>query len=274
MDDDAIAPVIAVMLILTIGVTVFALYNSEYLPGLKQQAEMEHFREVESGFVKFSSDIDDAIARATPGITYSEQIPLGGGDILLNSIRSSGYIRVQDDMVGTISIQGVLNGSSTHTTIPVSLVNYSYDPIGNFWQDQGYTWQKGYVNISKGSRTTPLQYDTAADQKLNDSVRELVQKLVVSDIKDSSPGNFTIRIITMKAGQPNMTSSNGIAKLIIRTKDETAEYFGTGPCLVNNATFSVTEDPGNGIPFGSGLEAIPPANNVTVQVIGITVEVN
>ena len=33
--------------------------------------------------------------------------------------------------------------------------------MGNFWQDQGYQWQYGYINVTKyGTLITPLSYDT------------------------------------------------------------------------------------------------------------------
>jgi len=41
-------------------------------------------------------------------------------------------------------------------------VNFSYESVSNFWQDQGYQWQYGYINVTKygDMLKTPLSYDT------------------------------------------------------------------------------------------------------------------
>lgn len=166
MNDDALAPVIAVMLILAIGVTVFAVYNSTYLPGLKQQAEVEHIKEVESGFLKFSSDIDNAIASgknmAYSGITnqsvdYSETIPLGGGDITLNSIKSGGTVRIQKSTMPIYNI--TINGYSNSSY----MINFSYAPTNNFWIDQGYIWKNGNVSVNQLKEQREIQFTNNDD---------------------------------------------------------------------------------------------------------------
>lgn len=161
MDDNALAPVIAVMLILAIGVTVFAVYTTTYLPGLKQQDEVDHLQQVESGFLKFSSDIDNAIAAgknmANVGIRdqsveYSETIPLGGGDIIVNSMKSGGIVRIQNNESPFLTI--ATNGYSGS----LFLVNFSYNSTNNFWIDQGYIWEGGNVTVTqlKGQRRAQI----------------------------------------------------------------------------------------------------------------------
>ena len=44
--DDAVSPVIALMLILAILATCMAVYTTTYVPGLKQQDEITHTGEV------------------------------------------------------------------------------------------------------------------------------------------------------------------------------------------------------------------------------------
>jgi len=265
MNDQALAPVVAVMLILAIGVTVFAVYNSTYLPGLKQQAEVEHFKEVESGFAKFSSDIDNAVASGKSNITYSEQVPLGGGDILVNSIRSSGTIRIQNESLGTITIN-----NSSAPPIPLSLITYSYAPEGNFWVNQSYDWEHGYINITKGTRSTPLQYDSMGDPRLIDTVNTFADHLI-SDNDDKS-----LQIIRIVGGADNVSSSNGVARLDLTMKDVTEEALGPGFFnLVQNVSINYTPSrPGDA--FQSRLTDKLPLgyNNVSVKVIEITVGVN
>jgi hypothetical protein len=156
--DDAVAPVIAVMLILAVAATAVAIFNGVYIPSLKQEAEIEHLRTVESSFQHFSSDIERAVSEGNDRVTVSEPVQLGGGDVFLNPLRSGGSLTVmnEEDPVCTVSLydsSGTLVGEMNST-----LVNISYEPSGNFWQDQGYRWQYGYLNVTKygGKRQGPL----------------------------------------------------------------------------------------------------------------------
>lgn len=165
MTDDAVAPVIAVMLILAVAATAVAIFNGVYIPSLKQAAEVEHLRNVESSFQLFSSDIERAVAEGADGMTVSEPVQLGGGDVFLNPLRSGGSLLVMDgeDPVCTVSLydsSGTLIGEMNST-----LVNISYEPSGNFWQDQGYRWQEGYLNVTKydKKRQGPLGYANMTD---------------------------------------------------------------------------------------------------------------
>jgi hypothetical protein len=274
LDNDALAPVIAVMLILAIGVTVFAVYTSTYLPGLKQQDEVDHLQQVETGFTKFSSDIDNTIASGKPNITYSEQIPLGGGDIIVNSLKSSGTIRIQNEYPGTITINGVVaSGPIDPIEIDLSLVNYSYIPDGNFWVDQGYVWDRGYVNVTKGTRKTPLQY--TSDGELKDAGDKFAGGLVTVIPKDNDRSNATIQIIKFVAGRNNVTSSNGVARLVLSTRDVTDKENSLFKNSIQDTTIMFTPEAGMNTFFPSNMsDLVAPPNNITFKIIEIKVEVN
>ena len=72
------APVVAAMLILAIGVTFFAAWNAYYVPSMKAQSEITHLKDAETGFLRFSSDIETA-ASLKRNMQLSEPIPLEGG---------------------------------------------------------------------------------------------------------------------------------------------------------------------------------------------------
>jgi len=40
-----------------------------------------------------------------------------------------------------------------------------FRPIGNFWINQGYEWEDGILNITKGNRNTSLKYSDT-DEKI------------------------------------------------------------------------------------------------------------
>jgi hypothetical protein len=162
MNDDAVAPVIAVMLILAAIVTFLSIWNAVYVPSMKQSAEIGHLQNVESAFVQFSSDIETAVSMKKD-LSFSKQVQLGGGDFIFNSLRSSGSLHVQNEPYPIYNLT-LSNETSTVLQINGTLVNISYQPQGNFWQDQGYQWQYGYINVTKyQTLQTPLSYYTMTD---------------------------------------------------------------------------------------------------------------
>ena len=157
MSEDAVAPVVAAMLILAIGVTFFAAWNAYYVPSMKAQSEVTHLRDVETGFLRFSSDIGTA-ASLKQNMQLSEPVPLGGGDFTFDAVKSGGLLMVRNETEGYLRIS-IINETSPATASNIlRFSNYSYQPVNNFWQDQGYTWSYGNVNVTKGTLATPLQY--------------------------------------------------------------------------------------------------------------------
>ncbi len=169
--EDAVATVIAAMLVLAVIVTFIAVWNATAIPAMKEQAEVSHLHDVESGILRFSSDIDYA-ASSPSAMALSERIPLGGGDILFSSAKSGGMLAIHgDDPSMTYMRIKIYNATSSSPfgNDALQLSNFSYQPTGNFWQDQGYVWSLGYVNVTKGTLDpTPLEFSTmgAVDYKL------------------------------------------------------------------------------------------------------------
>lgn len=161
MRDDAVAPVIAVMLILAALVTFLSVWNAVYIPSMKQSAEVEHIQNVESAFMHFSSDIERAVSTRQDRLTMSEPVQLGGGDFFFNTLRSSGSLSVQNEQKPVYYLTLYDKTGAVIGEMDGSLVNISYEPQGNFWQDQGYRWQFGYLNVTKyRKRQSPLKYYT------------------------------------------------------------------------------------------------------------------
>lgn len=148
-DDEAVSSVVAMMLILAIVATLIAVYSATYLPGLKQQAEIEHIHEVRDAFVRFGADIEQAVDRKDV-CRFSEPFSLGGGDVLLSPVKSSGTLTVQQEDPPLVEVS--LGGREWYAT----LVDITYRPSFTAWEPQGYTWQEGYVNVTKGKKETPL----------------------------------------------------------------------------------------------------------------------
>jgi hypothetical protein len=162
--DDAVAPVIAVMLILAAIVTFLTIWNAVYIPSMKQAAEVGHLQNVEAAFLHFSSDIGRAVP-SRQNMTLSEPVQLGGGDVFFNTLRSGGSLSVQDEArpVYYLWLDDDTDPSTVLVEMDGTLVNISYEPVGNFWQDMGYRWQYGFLNVTKHRiRQTPLAYTDMA----------------------------------------------------------------------------------------------------------------
>jgi hypothetical protein len=207
-NDEAIAPIIAVMLILAVVVTLLSVYNATYLPGLKQSAEVQHLHEVEEGVLKFGSALEEA-ASLKRNISLSQQIPLGGGDILFNSLKSGGSLRVQQESEPYLTISNY-----TAEAYNLTLINFSYWTVNNFWVDQGYTWQYGYVNVSRNAGSgggTPLQYATMGD--LSNDIVSFGKSLIYEIETNEDGSNITIEAVNFYTDENSFTSGNGYGKL-------------------------------------------------------------
>ena len=147
--DDAVSPVIALMLILAILATCMAVYTTTYVPGLKQQDEITHTGEVKLAFMRFASDIDNVIAQGKPAV-YTEVLELGGGDVPLSPTKSSGTIEINTSKIGTYTI----NGGSEED---LNGIEVTYTPSFTAWEKQGYVYQNGVVWITKEEKKTPAQ---------------------------------------------------------------------------------------------------------------------
>ena len=144
--DDAVSPVIALMLILAILATCLAVYTTTYVPGLKQQDEITHSGDVKLTFERFASDIDNLVAQGKPAV-YTEVLELGGGDVPLSPTKSSGTIEIEETILGTYTA-----GSETGN---LTGIRVTYLPSFTAWEKQGYRYENGTVWIVKDEKKTP-----------------------------------------------------------------------------------------------------------------------
>jgi hypothetical protein len=225
--DDAVAPVVAAMLILAVVVTFFAAWNAYYVPSMKAQSEITHIREVESGFLKFSSDINTAIS-LKDRMELSEPIPLGGGDFTFDPVKSGGELKVWNASPdGYIRINWT-NRSEPEPTAPAhqsvdhssGLVKFSYTPVNNFWQEQGYVWSYGnvFVNNTERNLVTPLNVPAMTDLTYDGLARSLVG---LEPKAYSSSGDCSLIIVNMVNITPDQQhtriSGNGNGKLVLKS---------------------------------------------------------
>lgn len=225
MREHAVTTVVAALLILAVVVTFLSIYSTMILPSLKAQSDAEHIHNVEEAFCEFRADLEEMISSKRE-IALSESVPLGGGDIIVEPLRSAGTLQVlqEDEWIFIITCNG-----STHSS---RLVNVSYTPVSNFWQNQGYSWQYGYLNVTKDDITTPFDY--LSMEEVNGSIA--LSSLAASFIDIAGQGSqvyvfntttgvpeprlfncttITLSIVTMKPGEQSFASGNGIGTLSI-----------------------------------------------------------
>ena len=229
MKDDAVAPVVAAMLLLAVIVTVFAAWNAIVLPSLKDQSEILQDHEVRDALVRFSSDLGTA-ASLKRDLMLSESLPLGGGDVLIDPLLSAGTLRVNPG-TGDIYNVTVVSGGSTYI-VNGSLVNISYRPVGDFWLDQGYTWHYGYLNVTRSSSphgadgaalSAPLssRYPTMEGITRSPQVEGLAASLAVAGAEpysnsSTNASRVTIASVTFRPEDGvSHASGNGIATLTL-----------------------------------------------------------
>lgn len=165
--DDAVSPVIALMLILAILATCMAVYTTTYVPGLKQQDEITHSGEVKLAFERFASDIDNVIAQGKPAV-YTEVLELGGGDVPLSPTKSSGTVEINTTVIGNYTI-----GSETKN---LNVIEISYLPSFTAWEKQGYLYKNGVVWITKDEKITPAQLTLYEVKDGEDREKEILAK--------------------------------------------------------------------------------------------------
>ena len=165
--DDAVSPVIALMLILAILATCLAVYTTTYVPGLKQQDEITHSGEVKLAFERFASDIDNLIALGKPAV-YTEVLELGGGDVPLSPTKSSGTIEINTTVIGNYTV-----GSETKE---LKGIEVSYTPSFTAWEKQGYLYKNGVVWIVKDEKKTPAQLTLYEVKDGKDRENEILAK--------------------------------------------------------------------------------------------------
>ncbi len=161
MREDAVAPILAVLLILGVAVAFLGAWNSTTVPSWKAEAEIIHTDAVEEAFVAFSADVLTLATTKKDGMSVNRVVPLGGGSVIFDSTKSSGTVRIFPDnaSVRPILMKAELTmPGGTKSTYDLRLLNVSYRPINNFWQNQGYVYEYGHVNVTKDTITTPLQY--------------------------------------------------------------------------------------------------------------------
>ncbi|MDR2855096.1 MAG: hypothetical protein LBV40_02925, partial [Methanomicrobiales archaeon] len=131
--DEALSPIVAFLLLLMVVVSFISLLNAIYIPSLKQEDEIRHLQSVQEMFSSLTGDISQ-MAQLQRDVSFQKRMQLGGGAALFSPITSSGTLQLQEEKLLKLV---VTDRQQNPTEIPITTVAISYQPIGNFWIDQG-----------------------------------------------------------------------------------------------------------------------------------------
>jgi len=225
-NDDAVSSVVALMLLLAVIATFLSLYATTYVPGLKEQSEIDRTNTVKEAFVGFSSDVEHIVYKKAGGVSYGYSVPLGAGDVLMSPEKSSGMLSVKDlGKFAWIDATQNVGGVDVVTEIAnCSMVSVAFEPSYSFWEEQGYVWQYGYINVTKGARATPLEaynmtdvLDPASEFSFSPFARQFIE----FETKDDGSGNLLnlmVTVVNITPGQSTFTSGNGHAMLKVKAE--------------------------------------------------------
>lgn len=214
--DEAVSMVVALMLVLAIFATCVAVYSASYVPGLKQQSEIAHTEEVKYSFIRFASDVDNLYSLGREA-QFTEPVQLGGGDILLSPVKSSGTIALSEVQIGTLFV------GTNEFPINTSIVTYT--PSYSSWELQGYRYENGVVWITKGEKETPANLKVYSVENGTIRQNETLDKWL-SGMKTSRLGYYLI--ISMEPSDDKRTLTGT----------------GTGMLLLNATISNLTETEG------------------------------
>jgi len=231
MNDDAVSPVVAFMLLLMVVVSFISILNAYYIPSLKQQAEVQHLHNVEESFTKLTPDILQVLT-FRKNLSMKETFPLGGGDVIFSPLKSSGYLVVnttlQNDPQSNVSIWITDNSINpeyqlSNLTSGINNTAIKYSPVGNFWINQGYEWVDGVLNVTKGNRSTFLQYSDTDITKVNyerNSYYEMLVPRVTLKTNQNNTSSIQIDLINIEnPGAYRFVSSNGNGNIHIQMRE-------------------------------------------------------
>jgi len=213
MKDEAIAPVVAFLLILTIVVSFFSIINAYYIPSLKQQSEVEHLQFVEEHFLELSPKIYQLLL-VWQNASVKESIQLGGGDVVFSPIKSSGFLQIDynDTSLSTISLDNF--PESSH----IFPINITYRPVGNYWINQGYNWTNGIVFVTKAGKSTSLQSIIDNENDLSNENKRYYDLLLPKISYNIYGNNLTFLIfdiINIEKPVQQSINGNGFGSIII-----------------------------------------------------------
>lgn len=204
--DDAISPVVSMLLMLTVLVIAVSLASATYLPDLKENAEIIHSSEVKDAFLSFSADVNHQYTSGYVSAS-SNVFSLGGGDIILSPSKSSGTVKVETVSLGTVAVGG--------TSYQLNTVNVTYTPHQSIWNSPGYFYEKGVVWVTEDGIRIPALGSINTKEEADAYSEKLVESWVSNETcLHTVGGKSEIHIVSLEA-DPSANYASGSQDVVI-----------------------------------------------------------
>ncbi|RLI75680.1 hypothetical protein DRO97_02700 [Archaeoglobales archaeon] len=200
MDDKAVSPIIAIMLILAILVTSISVLASNWFPIVKKRAEIQHNKELTDKFLS----IVTVYSTLNENRSSAMSIKLGGGDTFFSQTTTSSTLSVNQS--GWINVSMECNDTSLLLTLKLFKVNLSIH--NTLIPDQTFVFSEGGIKIFQyGKNITRLEPDIDKSIEFRDGVLYLRVDNLTSEPQEVS-GNG-IAFLRFKS---NLNPNSGLYK--------------------------------------------------------------
>lgn len=200
MDDKAVSPIIAIMLILAILVTSISVLASNWFPIVKKRAEIQHNKELTDKFLS----IVTVYSTLNENRSSAMSIKLGGGDTFFSQTTTSSTLSVNQS--GWIDVNMVCDG--TPLLLTLKLFKVSLSTHNTLIPDQTFVFSEGGIKIFQyGKNITRLEPDIDKSIEFRDGILYLIADNLTSEPQEVS-GNG-IAFLRFKS---NLNSNSGLYK--------------------------------------------------------------
>ena len=235
--DDAISPVVSMLLMLTVLVIAVSLASATYLPDLKENAEIIHSSEVKDAFLSFSADVNHQYTSGYVSAS-SNVFSLGGGDIILSPSKSSGTVKVETVSLGTVAVGG--------TSYQLNTVNVTYTPHQSIWNSHGYFYEKGVVWVTEDGVKIP------AFSSLN---------------TESDASSYSNAVTNSWISEPRINGNTAVLDVVSLEADTDAFYAsGSQDVVLTIMPKKSTTYSGNSLSINGTSYTLPSDTSVTVNI--------
>ncbi|MFW5987149.1 MAG: DUF7289 family protein [Methanohalophilus sp.] len=223
--ESAVSTVVSFVLLLGLFVTVLAVFNIQYIPEWKTDAEKAHMDDVydDMSQLKARADMLSLASSIEKNSTVSLSIPIkmGGGDIpIVSPTKSSGVLSVNDGIYN-MDIRGrnITNTTDSLISDSYNLSNIRYTSNNGYYIDQTFTYENGAVIVSQRDKSL---------MKLDPSI----------SIKNES--TLEVKLIFMEiVGDREVITSNGIEEIKLTGNDWVEEFTPNKNESLTNLTISM-----------------------------------
>ena len=228
--DDAISPVVSMLLMLTVLVIAVSLASATYLPDLKENAEIIHSSEVKDAFLSFSADVNHQYTSGYVSAS-SNVFSLGGGDIILSPSKSSGTVKVETVSLGTVAVGG--------TSYQLNTVNVTYTPHQSIWNSHGYFYEKGVVWVTEDGVKIPafssLNTESDASSYSNDVTNSWISEPRIN-------GNTAVLDVVSLEADTDAFYASGSQDVVLTIMPKKSTTYSGNSLSINGTSYTLPSD--------------------------------